>query len=103
MGVNHLSKLWATFPSAAAPKPLPRRQILPNDGKSFRSVVTQQSQITVPNFVPCVPKFVPYFDVSVYHLIAFERIFRGCRDSFCPKGFRDRERYEMISDRIGEF
>ncbi len=57
----------------------------------------------MPNFVPCVPEFVPYCDVSAYQLLALERIFRRCRDSFCPKGLRDLDRYEMISDRIGEF
>jgi hypothetical protein len=57
----------------------------------------------VPNFVPYVPEFVPYFDVSAYHLLALERIFQGCRNSFCPKGLRDLDRYEMISDRIHEF
>jgi hypothetical protein len=57
----------------------------------------------VPNFVPCVPEFVPYFLVSAYHLLALERIFRGCRNSFCPKGLRDLDRYGMISNRIGEF
>lgn len=60
-------------------------------------------EITVPNIVPCVPKFVPYFDVSTYQLLPLERIFRGCRNSFCPKDFRDLDRYDMISDRIDEF
>jgi hypothetical protein len=57
----------------------------------------------VPNFVPCVPKFVPYCDVSTYLLLALERIFRGCRNSFCRKDLRDFDRYEMFSDRIHEF
>jgi hypothetical protein len=60
-------------------------------------------EITVPNFVPCVPEFVPYFDVNAYHWLALERILRGFRYSFCPKGLRDLDRYEMISDRIHEF
>ncbi len=74
MGVTHSSKLSATLPSAAAPIPSPRRQLLPNDGKSLRSVATQQSQITVPNFVPCVPEFVPYPDVSSSYSIMLSRI-----------------------------
>ena len=75
MGVTHLSKLSATFPSAAAPKPSPRRQLLPNDGKSFRSVATQRFRITVPNFVPFVPEIVPYPDVSSSYSIMLSRIF----------------------------
>jgi hypothetical protein len=74
MGVTHLSKSSATFPSAAAPKPSPHRRLLPNDGKSFRSVPIQQSQITVPNFVPFVPEIVPYPDVSSSYSIVLSRI-----------------------------
>ena len=73
MGVTHLSKLSATFPSATVPKPSPRRQFLPNDGKSFRSVATQQSQITVPNFVPFVPEIVPYPDIN-----SCDSVMMGC-------------------------
>ena len=74
MGVTHLSKLSSTFPNAAAPKLSPRRQLVPNDGKSFRSVATQQVQITVPNFVPFVPEIVPYPDASSSYSIALSRI-----------------------------
>jgi len=74
MEVTRLSKWSATFPSTAAPKTSPRRQLLPNDGKSFRSVATQQSQITVPNFVPFVPEIVPYPDVSSSYSIMLSRI-----------------------------
>ena len=74
MGVTHLSKLSATFPSAAAPKPSPSPQPLPNDRKSFSSVATQLSKITVPNFVPCVPEIVPYPDVSSSYSTMLSRI-----------------------------
>jgi hypothetical protein len=74
MGVTHSSKLSATFRSAAAPKPSPCNQLLPNDGKSFRFVATQQSQITVPNFVPFVPEIVPDPDVSLFSSIMLSRI-----------------------------
>ena len=67
MGVTHSSKLSATFPSAAAPKPSPRRQLLPNDGKFFRSVATQRFRITVP-------EIVPYPDVSSSYSIMLSRI-----------------------------
>ena len=65
---------FCTGDNTAAPKPSPRSQLLPNDGKSFRSVATQQSQITVPNFVPFVPEIVPYPDVSSSYSIVPTRI-----------------------------
>jgi hypothetical protein len=74
MGVTRLSKLSATFPSTAAPKTSPRRQLLPKEGKSSRSVATQQCQITVPNFVPVVPEIVPYPDVNPSYSIVLSRI-----------------------------
>jgi hypothetical protein len=74
MGVTHLSKLSSTFPDAAAPKLSPCGQIVPNDGKSFRSVATSQCQITVPNFVPFVSEIVPYRGVSSSYSIVLSRI-----------------------------
>jgi hypothetical protein len=74
MGVTHSSKLSATFPSAAAPKPSPRRQLRPNDGKSFRSVAI----FAVPNhcaqFCALVPEIVPYPDVNPSYSIVLSRI-----------------------------
>ncbi len=67
-------KSSAIFLSAAAPKTSPRRQLLPNDGKSFRSVAIPQCQITVPNFVPSVPEIVPYPDVNPSYSIVLSRI-----------------------------
>ncbi len=74
MGVTHLSKLSSTFPSAAAPKLSPRGRLVPNDGKSFRSVATSQCQITVPNFVPFVPEFVPYPDINLCDSVVMGRM-----------------------------
>jgi hypothetical protein len=70
MGVTHLSKSSAIFLSAAAPKTSTRRQLLPNDGKSFRSVAIPQCQITVPS----VPEIVPYPDVNPSYSIVLSRI-----------------------------
>ena len=67
-------KSSAIFLSAAAPKTSTRRQLLPKEGKSSRSVATPQCQITVPNFVPCVPEIVPYPDVNPSYSIALSRI-----------------------------
>ena len=103
MGVTHSSKLSATFPSAAAPIPSPRRQLLPNDGKSLRSVATQQSQITVPNFVPFVPEIVPYPDVSSSYSIVLSRIRLRSRKPFYTNGFGAINRYRTILNRIGVF
>jgi hypothetical protein len=103
MGVTHLSKSSAIFLSAAAPKTSTRRQLLPNDGKSFRSVAIPQCQITVPKFVPSVPEIVPYPDVNPSYSIVLSRILLSSRNPFCAKGFPVIRRYRTISNRICVF
>jgi hypothetical protein len=82
-------KSSAIFLSAAAPKTSTRRQLLPNDGKSFRSVAIPQCQITVPNFVPFVSEIVPYHDVSSSYSIVLSRIGVFCSEHSLQAAGRD--------------
>ena len=87
--VTHISKLSATFPSAAAPKTLRHRQLPPHEGRSFRSVAIPQCQITVPNFVPFVSEIVPYHDVSSSYSIVLSRIGVFCSEHSLQAAGRD--------------
>jgi hypothetical protein len=72
-GSDSFSEFVADLSERGGAETSPRRQLLSNDGKSLRSVTTQQSQITVPNFVPFVPEIVPYPAVNPSYSIVLSR------------------------------